>query len=113
MARLQELNVEKGSELPEGHKDRKHEGRVVLMGNQLKDQHGKAAIFEELSANPAAMGACKFAMAYGCLRRDGKYVTEDHIVQQSDGKQAYTEADLGGGQDVDCDPEGPATASMA
>ena len=42
------------------------------------------------------MEACKFAFAYGCLQPDGQYITEDHVVQQSDCTKAYTQASLQG-----------------
>ncbi len=48
--------VEKGSELPKGHPDRKFKGRVVFQGNNVKDQTGDWALFEELSSAPATGG---------------------------------------------------------
>jgi hypothetical protein len=80
--------VEKGSELPKGHKERKFKGRVVFQGNNVKDQTGDWALFEELSSAPATMEAGKEVDAYGCV--DG------NICQQADGTSAYTQALLGG-----------------
>ena len=57
--------VEKGSELPKGHPDRKFKGRVVFQGNNVKDQVGDWALFEELSSAPATMEAGKAVDAYG------------------------------------------------
>ena len=79
--------VEKGSELLKGHKERK-KGRVVFQGNNVKDQTGDWALFEELSSAPATMEAGKAVDAYGCV--DG------NICQQADGTSAYTQALLGG-----------------
>ena len=42
-ARIFDLCVEKGSELPPGHKDRKFNGRAVLQGAQVRDQNWEAA----------------------------------------------------------------------
>ena len=62
---LCELVYEKGSELPEGHLDRKMKGRVVVLGDRVKDHNGAAAVFEELASSPAGMEANKFCDAYG------------------------------------------------
>ena len=53
---LCELVYLKGSELPEGNPGRKMKGRVVFLGDRVRDQFGAAAIFEELSSSPAGMG---------------------------------------------------------
>ena len=42
------------------------------------------------------MEACKLAFAYGSLKADGNYVLEDHVIEQSDCTQAYTQADMSG-----------------
>jgi len=80
--------VEKGSELPKGHPDRKFKGREVFQGNQVKDQVGDWALFEELSSAPATMEAGKAVDAYGCV--------EGNVCEQADGTSAYTQALLGG-----------------
>ena len=49
--------VEKGSELPKGHKGRKYKGRYVFRGNDVKDQSWETAMFQELGSSPAAMEA--------------------------------------------------------
>ena len=56
-ARIFDLCVEKGSELPEGHPERKFKGRAVLQGDQVKDQNWETALFQDLSSSPAAMEA--------------------------------------------------------
>ena len=50
----------KGSEL--------EEGRVVFLGDRVRDQSGKVAVFEEMTYNPATMEAGKFTDLFGCLR---------------------------------------------
>jgi len=80
--------VEKGSELPTGHPERKYKGRVVFQGNNVRDQVGDWAIFEELSSAPATMEAGKAVDAYGCAH--------GNATQQADGTSAYTQALLGG-----------------
>ena len=64
---LCELVYQKGSELPEGHPDRKLKGRVVFLGDRARDQFGAAAVFEELTSSPAGMEASRFCAFYGCL----------------------------------------------
>ena len=81
---LHELLVEKGSELAEGDKNRKYKGRVVFLGDRVKDGEGKFALFEELSSSPAAMSAGKLADLYGCF--PGK------VIETADGDQAYPQA---------------------
>ena len=80
--------VEKGSELPKGHPDRKFKGRVVFQGNNVRDETGDWALFEELSSAPATMEAGKAVDAYGCV--------EGHVCEQANGTSAYTQALLGG-----------------
>ncbi len=43
--RLAEMCFEKGSELPDGHKDGKYKGRDVFLGDQVKDQNFDYAEF--------------------------------------------------------------------
>eukprot|EP00971_Amphidinium_carterae_P052694 1037454-Amphidinium_carterae.1 len=59
--------VDKGHKLPVGHLLRKHKGRYVFQGNNLKDQDGNWAIFRELGASPASMEASKFVDFIGML----------------------------------------------
>ena len=83
---LLELVYEKHSELPK--EQRKLKGRVVFLGNQVKDQCGATAVFEEMSSAPAGMEASRYCDAWGCF--------EGHITEQADAEQAYTQAYLGG-----------------
>ena len=83
---LHELVVEKGSELQLGDKNRKLKGRVVFLGDRVRDAEGKHAVFEELSSSPAAMSAGKFADAYGCM--------PGNTIQTADGIQAYPQAKM-------------------
>ena len=83
---LCELVYLKGTELPEGHKDRKLKGRVVFLGDRVRDQFGTAAVFEELSSSTAGVEASRFCDFYGSL--------PGHITEQADTEQAYTQAYL-------------------
>ena len=56
---LHELCFEKGHELDEGHPDRKFKGRTVFLGNNVRDQNNRMAVFEELSSSPATLEAGK------------------------------------------------------
>ena len=60
--------VEKGSELDMDNPDRKYKGRVVFLGDRVKDQHGHYALFEDMSSSPATLEAGKLADFFGCLR---------------------------------------------
>ena len=88
MGRIFDLCVEKGSELPKGHKARYFKGRVVYQGNQVKDEYGQAAIFNELSSSPSSMEASKAADAFG--------MHPGADCQLSDAEQAYTQSKLKG-----------------
>ena len=78
--------VEKGFELPKGNKGRKYKGRYVYQGNDVKDEHGNYAMFQELSSNPATMEAVKAVNAYGSL--------PGNRGEQSDAEQAYVQTDF-------------------
>ena len=64
-----ELCYLKGSELEEGHPERKYKGRVVFPGDRVKDQYGPVVVLEELASSPAGMEASKFSDANGLLAR--------------------------------------------
>eukprot|EP00959_Pyramimonas_sp_CCMP1952_P090271 1889641-Pyramimonas_sp.AAC.1 len=74
--RLFATRVEKNSELPLGHKDRKYTGRVVFDGSSVRDQKNDVALFQELSSSPATMQASKAADTYGLF--------EGHSIEQAD-----------------------------
>ena len=84
---LHELCVEKGSELEAGDPNRKYKGRVVFLGDRVKDGNGHAAIFSELSSSPASMEAGKFCDMWGSL--------PNHEIWAADGLQAYCQSELG------------------
>ena len=55
-------------------------------------KYGSAAVFEALASSPAGTEASRFADAYGMMETDG----EEHVVEQADAEQAYTQAWLTG-----------------
>ena len=55
--------VEKNFHLPDGTPGRKFKGRAVYQGNNVKDQDGNWAIFQELASCPSTMEASKIADA--------------------------------------------------
>ena len=65
---------------------RKMKGRVVFLGDRVKDGDGNYATFEELSSSPAAMSSGKFADAYGSM--------PGHTIETADGEQAYPQAKM-------------------
>ena len=88
IGRIFELCHEKGSELPVGHPGRKFKGRVVFMGNQVRDEENNMAIFNALSSALATMEAAKAADVYSLL--------PGHGGQTADGDMAYIQARLEG-----------------
>ena len=85
MGPMHELCTEKGSELPEGDPGRKYKGRVVFLGDRVKDQHGKVAIFEEMTSNPATMEAAKIIYFFGCLGGKGSVDDPEDLPQNERG----------------------------
>ncbi|MEL7484680.1 MAG: hypothetical protein AAFN41_10025, partial [Planctomycetota bacterium] len=73
--------VEKGSELPEGDPQRKYKSRAVFQGNDTRDEYNQAAMFMEMSSNPAVHEASRMADFRACY--------EDMEVTQSDCVRAY------------------------
>ena len=59
IGRIFAICVEKGSELPGDRPDRKFKGRIVFMGNEVRDEYHEYAIFQDLSSSPAALEAAK------------------------------------------------------
>ena len=86
LGRLFDICVLKGSELPEGHPNRKWKGRVVFGGNNVQDEHGLAATFPDAGSGASYASASKLldtvARLPGCLG------------EQSDAPAAYTQADM-------------------
>ena len=80
--------MEKNSELPDGHPDKKFKGRVVFQGNNVKDENWEVAMFHDLSSSSATMPASKALDFYGLLA--------GNTIPQADAKQAYTQSKLGG-----------------
>ena len=74
-----ELCYLKHSELPEDKQ--KLKGRVVFLGDRVRDQYGMAAVFEALASSPAGMEASRFVDAYGLMSTDDGI---EHINQQAD-----------------------------
>ena len=58
------------------------------MGNNVRDQYGAAAIFEELASSPAGLDAGKMADAYGSL--------PGNKLMSADAQQAYIQALMAG-----------------
>ena len=74
---------QKGSELPDDDPQKKYKGRFVLQGNDVLDELGVEAEFEELGTNPSNMESSRFVDFYGLL--DG------HSIETNEGMQAYTQ----------------------
>ena len=61
---------------------------MVYQGNNVKDEHGGVALFQELSSAPATMQAGKSCDTWG--------LNHGHTIQQADAVQAYVQAKLKG-----------------
>ncbi len=86
--RVHGICVEKNYELPSGHASRKFKGRVVFLGNQVKNQDFEQATFMDLGNSPATIESARLCDFYGCLK--------GHQVSVADAVQAYIQAELGG-----------------
>ena len=84
VGKMFEICVEKGSELQKGNPLRKFKGRTVFPGNNVKDDNAEQALFAELGSAPSTMEAAKAIDADGDM--------PGNCTQQSDGRQAYTQA---------------------
>jgi hypothetical protein len=80
--------VEKNSELPDSHPNRKFKGRYVFQGNRVVDQNWEQAMFQDMSSSPATLEAARVADCVGCF--------EGNDVQMADAVQAYIQAELSG-----------------
>ena len=79
--------LDSNSELPIGHILRKYKGRLVFVGNDVHDEYGQFALFNELGPSPATLEGAKAVDCYGSF--------PGHAEEQADAMQAYTQALLG------------------
>mgnify|MGYP002807094053 CR=1 FL=1 len=86
--RVHGICVEKNFELPHGHISRKFKGRVVFLGNQVKNQDFEQATFMDLGNSPATIESARLCDFYGCIK--------GHQVSVAGAVQAYIQAELGG-----------------
>ena len=56
----------------------RYKGRICFRGDIVKDQHGAAAVFQELTAHPTAVQSANMNMAYGCFPGN-KSTTSDAV----------------------------------
>ena len=66
----------------------KHKGRICFRGDNVKDEHGAVAVFQEMSATPTTIQSANSNLAYGCL--------PGHKTTQADAVRAYVQAVLKG-----------------
>ena len=57
--RVHGICVEKNFELPAGHASRKYKGRVVFLGNQVKNQDFEQATFMDMGNSPATIESAR------------------------------------------------------
>ncbi|CAE8630163.1 unnamed protein product, partial [Polarella glacialis] len=63
-------------------------GRIVFLGNNVRDEDGQVALFGDLSSAPVTMEASRMCDAFGLL--------SGHAIEQADAEQAYIQSPLGG-----------------
>ncbi|CAE8612441.1 unnamed protein product [Polarella glacialis] len=63
-------------------------GRIVFLGNNVRDEDGQAALFGDLSSAPVTMEASRMCDVFGLL--------SGHAIEQADAEQAYIQSPLGG-----------------
>jgi hypothetical protein len=80
------LLYEKGSELPDGHEDRKTKARIVLLGNDVKDAWFQEAEMEGLGSAPPAMEDNRAL--------DVKSLQPGYTQSDSDAESAYLQESL-------------------
>ena len=83
-----DICVEKNHHLPAGSPGRKFKGRAVYQGNNVRDQDGNWAIFQDLASCPSTMAASKVADFYS--------LSPGHDGEQADAEMAYTQAEFHG-----------------
>ena len=88
IGRIFGIRVEKSSGLPVSDPRRKFKYRAVFAGNNVTHQKWEFAMFQDLGSSPANTQAGKAVDCYACL--------PGHTCEQSDGEQAYVQAELGG-----------------
>ena len=88
IAQIFSIVVLKGSELPKGSKGRKYKGRIVFMGNQVRDQYGDVALFQDTASAPASIESAKLIVANGLIG--------NNVCEQADALQAYVQSYLEG-----------------
>ena len=59
-------------------------GRIVYRGDCAKDEHGAAAVYQELGANPTSVQGLNACLAYGSL--------PDICAAAADAVKAYVQA---------------------
>jgi len=62
----------------------KYKGRICFRGDQVKDEEGAFAIFQEMSSSPAAIQGVNATIAYGCF--------PGHTITVSDALRAYVQS---------------------
>ena len=80
--------VQKGAEYADGDPRKKYKYRVVLRGNDIKDQSFEVALFQEVATTPTTLEASRFCDLLGLL--------EGNATEGRDVEQAYLLADMKG-----------------
>ena len=84
MGNLMALCFIKFAEMSE--EQQKYKGRMVLRGDDVRDEEGAMAVFQELSSQPTNIADANSNIAYGCL--------PGHTTTTVDAIRAYVQSTL-------------------
>ncbi len=97
LGRIHPICVEENFELPCDHASRKFKGRVVFLGNQVKNQDFEKATFMDLGNSPAYIQAelggddCWISLPFEAYPQKVTHLQQD-LYEHPDALRAYNEA---------------------
>ena len=84
--------VQKGAEYEPGDPRKKYKYRVVLRGNDIKDQSFEVALFQEMATTPTTLEASRFCDLLGLLpgnATQGRDVEQAYLLAKMKGPATY------------------------
>ena len=84
--------VQKGAEYPDGDPRKKYKYRVVLRGNDIKDQSFEVALLQEMATTPTTLDAARFCDLLGLLEgnaTEGRDVEQAYLLANMKGSATY------------------------
>ena len=84
--------VEKGAEYEKGDPRRKFKYRVVLRGNDMRDQSFEVALFQEMATTPTTLEASRYCDLLGLMpgnATEGRDVEQAYLLAKMTGPATY------------------------